>query len=171
MTDKSTGLTLNRGLWFEDFVEGFVVETKGRTITEADIVNFAGVSGDFNPLHTNAEYAKDTQFGQRIAHGTLIFSVATALAYQLGMLDDTSIAFTGFEMKLRGPVYIGDTIRVQIKVSGRREMKAVGGGLVTFDVKILNQRNETVQKGEWSMLVKSQPQPEQTPVPSTPESA
>lgn len=164
MTDKATGLSVNRGLWFEEFVEGFVVESKGRTITEADIVNFAGVSGDFNPLHTNAEYAKDTQFGQRIAHGTLIFSIATALAYQLGMLDDTSIAFTGFEMKLRGPVFIGDTIRIQVKVSGRREMKAVGGGLVTFDVKILNQRNEVVQKGEWSMLVKSKPQ--QTPVPT-----
>lgn len=167
MTDNTTSLTLNRGLWFEEFVDGFLVESKGRTITEADIVNFAGVSGDFNPLHTNAEYAKDTQFGQRIAHGTLIFSIATALAYQLGMLDDTSIAFTGFEMKLRGPVFIGDTIRVQIKVSGRREMKAVGGGLVTFDVKILNQRDEVVQKGEWSMLVKSKPQQ----VPVAPENA
>ena len=167
MTDNPTGLTLNRGLWFEEFAEGFLVESKGRTITEADIVNFAGVSGDFNPLHTNAEYAKATQFGQRIAHGTLVFSVATALAYGLGMLDDTSIAFTSFEMKLRGPVYIGDTIRVQIKVSGRREMKAVGGGLVMFDIKVLNQRDEVVQKGEWSMLVKSKPQ--QTPV--APENA
>jgi acyl dehydratase len=157
VTDAQNLLAVGRGLYFEEFVEGATIETRGRTITEADITNFAGVSGDFNPLHTNSEFAKESQFGARIAHGALIFSVATGLAYQLGFLEGTAIAFTGFEMKLRSPVYIGDTIRVTVKVSGKREMKAAGGGLVIFDVKILNQKNETVQKGEWTMLIKSKP--------------
>ena len=159
-TEQPAAVSLRRGLWFEDFIEGMTIETGGRTITEADIVNFAGVSGDFNPLHVNAEFARSTPFGARVAHGTLVFSIGTALAYQLGMLDDTAIAFTGFEMKLRAPVFIGDTIRVVIKVSGRRAVKSAGGGLVSFDARILNQKNEVVQKGEWSMMVKSRPESE-----------
>jgi acyl dehydratase len=156
-TVDAAALPIGRGLYFEEFIEGAAVETRGRTITEADITNFAGVSGDFNPLHTNAEYAKDTQFGARVAHGALIFSIATGLAYQLGFLEGTAIAFTHFEMKLRNPVYVGDTIRVAAKVTGKREMKAAGGGFVMFDVKIMNQKGETVQKGEWTMMIKSRP--------------
>ena len=159
MTEQ-TAPRFGHGLWFEEFVEGYVIETRGRTITEADIANFAGVTGDFNPLHTDAEYAKGTQFGARIAHGALVFSIATGLAYQLGVLEDTAIAFTGFEMKLRAPVYIGDTIKLIGKVSTRREMKSAGGGFVSFEIKIVNQKGETIQKGEWSMMVKSRPSPE-----------
>ncbi len=145
-----------RGLWFEEFTEGLSMETRSRTITEADLVNFAGVSGDFNPMHTDAEYAKNTQFGARVAHGALIFSIATGLAYQLGFLEGTVIAFTGFDWKLRAPVYIGDTIKVTATVSKRREMAAAGGGFVTFDVKVVNQKGDITQKGEWVIMVKSQ---------------
>ncbi len=144
------------GLWFEEFAEGLSIETRSRTITEADIVNFAGVSGDYNPMHTDAEYAKSTQFGQRVAHGALIFSIATGLAYQLGFLEGTVLAFTSFDWKMRAPVFIGDTIKVMATVAKRREMAAAGGGFVTFDVKVLNQKGETTQKGEWVILVKSQ---------------
>jgi 3-hydroxybutyryl-CoA dehydratase len=146
-----------QGLWFEEFIEGLPIRTRGRTITEADLVAFAGLSGDFNPMHTDARYAETTQFGARIAHGALIFSVATGLAYQLGVLEGTVIAFLGFEMKLRAPVYIGDTIRVEASVSKRRPMPAAGGGIVTLDVKVLNQRDEAVQKGEWTIMVRSRP--------------
>ncbi len=144
------------GLWFEEFTEGLSIETRSRTITEADIVNFAGVSGDFNPMHTDAEYAKSTQFGQRVAHGALIFSIATGLAYQLGFMEGTVLAFTSFDWKMRAPVFIGDTIKVTATVAKRREMAAAGGGFVTFDVKVLNQKGETTQKGEWVIMVKSQ---------------
>jgi acyl dehydratase len=146
-----------QGLWFEEFIEGMPIRTRGRTITEADLVAFAGLSGDFNPMHTDARYAETTQFGARIAHGALVFSVATGLAYQLGVLEGTVIAFLGFEMKLRAPVYIGDTIRVEASVSKRRPMPAAGGGIVTLDVKVLNQRDEAVQKGEWTIMVRSRP--------------
>ncbi|MCS6871370.1 MAG: MaoC/PaaZ C-terminal domain-containing protein [Anaerolineae bacterium] len=145
------------GLWFEEFIEGLPIRTRGRTITEADLVAFAGISGDFNPMHTDARYAETTQFGARIAHGALVFSIATGLAYQLGVLEGTVIAFLGFEMKLRAPVYIGDTIRVEASVSKRRPVPASGGGIVTLDVKVLNQRDEAVQKGEWTIMVRSKP--------------
>jgi len=146
-----------RGLWFEEFVEGLSVESRGRTITEADLVNFAGVSGDFNPMHTDAEFAAKTPYGQRVAHGALIFSIATGLTYQLGFLEGTIMAFTGIDWKFRNPVFIGDTIKVTASVAKRRAMAAMGGGFVTFDVKVTNQKGEVAQKGEWTILVMSDP--------------
>src|SRR5258706_12268282 len=100
-----------RGLWFEEFVEGLSVESRGRTITEADLVNFAGVSGDFNPMHTDAEFAAGTPYGKRVAHGALVFSIATGLTYQLGFLDGTKMAFTGLKWKIREPVYYDNTFK------------------------------------------------------------
>ncbi len=148
-----------RGLYFEDFSEGMALETHGRTIAESDILGFAGLSGDFNPMHTDEIYAQGTQFGRRVAHGLLGLSIASGLAYQMGFLDGTVIAFTSLEWKFRAPVFIGDTLRVQVKVTSRREMKQAGGGFVTFDVKIVNQDGTVTQKGEWTVLVASKPQP------------
>ena len=148
-----------QGLYFEDFEEGMALETRGRTITETDIVAFAGLSGDFNPMHTDATYARNTQFGQRVAHGLLGLSIASGLSYQLGFLEGTVLAFTGLDWKFRAPMFIGDTIRVQVKVTKKREMKAAGGGFVTFDVKVLNQDDAVTQKGEWTILVASKPAP------------
>jgi 3-hydroxybutyryl-CoA dehydratase len=149
--------TYGHGLWFEEFTEGLTIESRGRTITEADIINFAGISGDFNPMHTNADYMKDHQFGARVAHGALVFSIATGLLYQLGVMEGTVVAFTGFEMKLRAPVYIGDTIKVNATVSKKRAMAAAGGGMVSFDIKVTNQKGETTQKGEWTVMILSKP--------------
>jgi 3-hydroxybutyryl-CoA dehydratase len=147
-----------QGLYFEEFEVGLELETRGRTITEADIVNFAGLSGDFNPMHTNAAFAASTPFGQRVAHGLLGLSVASGLSYQMGFLEGTVLAFTGLEWKFREPVVIGDTIRVQIKITKLRPMKAAGGGFVSFDVKVLNQNDKVTQKGEWTVLVASKPE-------------
>jgi acyl dehydratase len=146
-----------RGLWFEEFTEGLMSESRGRTITETDLVNFAGISGDFNPMHTDAEYVKGTEYKARVAHGALVFSIATGLTYQQGALEGTVMAFTNFEMKLRKPVFIGDTIKVQTKVTGRRPMPAAGGGMVTLDIKVTNQNGDIVQKGEWTVMVRSDP--------------
>ncbi len=146
-----------KGLYFEEFTEGLTLETRGRTITEADIVNFAGLSGDFNPMHTNAEFAASTPFGQRVAHGLLGLSVASGLSYQMGFLEGTVIAFTGLEWKFREPIFIGDTIRVQVKVTKKRAMPTSGGGFVTFDVKVVKQDDKVAQKGQWTVLVASRP--------------
>ena len=146
-----------RGMYFEEFTEGIEVVTQARTITETDIVNFAGVSGDYNAIHTDAEFAKATPFGGRIAHGLLGLSVATGLGMQLGFMDGTVIAFTGLEWKFKGPVKIGDTIHLVAKVKQTKGMRALGGGFVVFDARVLNQRNESVQQGEWTILIKSKP--------------
>lgn len=143
-----------RGKYFEEFEIGLEIESQGRTITEADLVNFSGVSGDYNPIHTDAEFSKATPFGERIAHGMLVLSVATGLGMQLGFLDGTVIAFTGIEWKFRGVVKIGDTVHMIVKVAKTKAMKAAGGGFVVFDARVLNQRNEVVQQGEWTVLVK-----------------
>jgi len=144
-----------RGMYFEEFTEGIEVVTQGRTITEADIVNFAGVSGDYNAIHTDAEFSKATPFGERIAHGLLGLAVATGLGMQLGFLDGTVLAFTGLEWKFKAPIKIGDTIRMTAKVKQTKEMKSLNGGFVVFEAKVLNQRNEVCQQGEWTILVKS----------------
>ena len=144
-----------RGMYFEEFTEGTQVVSQGRTITETDIVNFAGVSGDYNAIHTDAEFSKATPFGERIAHGVLVLSVATGLGMQLGFLDGTAIAFISLEWKFKAPVKIGDTVHLVAKVKQTKAMKALGGGFVIFDARVLNQRDEVVQEGTWTVLVKS----------------
>lgn len=149
--------TLTRGMYFEEFEVGLEVQTAARTITETDIVNFAGLSGDFNFIHTNAEAARETPFGQRVAHGMLVASIATGLAVQQGFIDGTTLAFRELTWKFTKPVFIGDTIHVQIKITETKPMKRLGGGLVAFDARVVNQGGDVVHKGEWKMLIKSHP--------------
>jgi acyl dehydratase len=151
------------GLYFEEFVEGMTFETKGRTITETDIVTFAGLSWDTNPLHTDAEYAKTTQFGARVAHGALGFSVATGMAWGLGFMEGTVVAFTETEWKFRAPIYIGDTVKLQLTVSKIRAAKSVGGGFVTISAKLVKQTGEIAQKGDWTVIVRAHPEAPSTP--------
>jgi len=145
----------NRGRCFEEFAVGDTCESPGRTVTEADVVAFAGLSGDYNQLHTDAEFAKGTLFGGRIAHGLLGLSIASGLASRLGFIEGTAQAFTGLEWKFRGPIMIGDTIRARFEVSSTRPMARLGGGFVTLSVSVLNQRDEVVQKGAWTVLMRS----------------
>jgi acyl dehydratase len=152
-----TEFTKPRGLYFEELDIGYQVETVARTVTETDIVLFAGLSGDYNQIHTDAEFAKETLFGERIAHGPLGLSIAIGLSSRLGFVEGTAQALTGMEWKFRNPVKIGDTIRAQIKVKQKKEVKRLQGGFVVFSVVILNQRDETVQKGTWTILIKSAP--------------
>jgi acyl dehydratase len=144
-----------RGRYFEEFELGQEYQTNARTITETDIVNFAGLSGDFNFIHTDAEAAKATSFGRRVAHGMLVVSIATGLAVQQGFIDGTTLAFRELTWKFTRPVFIGDTIRVGVKVIETKPMSRMAGGLVGFEVRVLNQQDEVVHKGEWRMLIKS----------------
>lgn len=149
-------LTQPMGLYFEEFAAGDNITTAGRTITETDVVNFAALSGDWNLIHTNAEYAQGHMFGQRVAHGLLILSIASGLAVRTGFLEETTLAFRSVEWKMRSPVFIGDTIRVRLTVEETKAMKRLGGGLVNFKVEVLNQSDEVCQRGNWEMLVKAQ---------------
>ena len=144
-----------RGLYFEEFEIGQVLVTAGRTVTESDIVRFAGLSGDYNQIHTDADYAARDSFGRRVAHGLLVQSIASGLAVQSGVIEGTVLAFRELSCKFSLPVYIGDTIRVQLEMVGKKALPRLGGGQVVMKIRVFNQQGKAVQRGNWVMLVKS----------------
>ena len=147
-----------RGLYWEQWKIGAEFESPARTVTETDIVSFAGLSGDFNPLHVNEEFCKATQFGSRIAHGTLVYAIASGLIFQLHLYDDTLIAFLGFDsLKFTGPTKAGDTIHAKIKVLEKRETSNAERGVMKRRLQVINQRGEVVQEGVQAFLLKRQP--------------
>jgi acyl dehydratase len=142
------------GKYFEDFVIGDEATTAARTITETDVVNFAALTGDWNEIHTNKEFAASGPFGQRIAHGALVFSVSTGLTVRLGQTADTVIAFYGLDrLRFVKPVFIGDTVRVRQQV---QEKTARNGksGLLTMLNEVLNQKDEVVVSYTAKVLLK-----------------
>lgn len=151
-------LPSQRGLWFEEFKVGLGVSTPGRTITESDIVTFAGLSGDYNLIHTDAEYSRSAPFGQRVAHGLLVLSIASGLATRSGIMEGTVMAFREINnWKFIKPIFIGDTIQVEMEVMETKALPRVGGGSVNVELSILNQKGETTMKGTWTVLIMSKP--------------
>ena len=143
------------GMFWEEWEIGAEFQTASRTITEADVVNFAGISGDYNPLHIDEEFCKQTQFGTRIAHGPLVYSIAAGLLFQLHLYDDTLIAFLGFDsLKFTLPVKIGDTVRVRVEVLEKRETSKPDRKIMKRLLQVLNQRDEIVQEGVQAFLLK-----------------
>ena len=150
-----------RGLYFEEFEIGRSIVSPGRTVTEADIVNFAGVSGDFTSIHTDAEYTKQTPFGQRVAHGLLGLAFISGLAARTGALEGTVLAFREIkEWKFSLPMFIGDTIHVEMEVVEKKPMPRLGGGTVVLMMRVKNQNDKIVMKGRWSVLFQSKPDDE-----------
>ena len=144
----------SRGLLFEEFEVGTQWESPGRTVTQTDIVMFAGLSGDYNELHTNREYSKDTMFERPIAHGLLGLSIASGLAARLGFVEGTTQAFTGLHWKFKKPIFSGDTVRLRALLRQKRAARRLGGGLVVFDLALVNQDGKVVQQGDWTLLVR-----------------
>ena len=144
-----------RGLYFDDIEVGFKATTAGRTVTEADVMQFAGVSGDWNQMHVDAEFARGTLFGERVAHGLLGLSMASGLAMQRGFMEGTVEAFMGLDWKFTAPIKFGDTISAEFEVTQKKAMGAAG--IVVLAVQVVNQRGEVVQKGKWTVLVKTRP--------------
>ncbi len=148
-----------RGMYFEEFEVGQKIISLARTVTETDIVNYAGLSADFNEMHTNAEYSGETPFGQRVAHGLLGLSIASGLAWQTGVLEGTIIAFREINSwRFSKPVYIGDTLHVEIEIKATKAIPRVGGGSVVLSLDVQNQNGETVMKGDWTTLMSSRPE-------------
>lgn len=146
------------GLYFEDFFVGQAIETGKRIISEEDIMTFARLSGDDNRIHTDPEYSKTTLFGRQVAHGLLGLSIASGLAWQTGILDGTVIAFREVnEWKFVKPVFIGDTIYVQLQVKEVKAMPRIGGGAVTIALEVKNQNEEACHRGQWTVLMMSKP--------------
>lgn len=142
-----------RGMHYDEFNIGDEFVSPARTVTEADIVNFAGLSGDFNQLHTDDEFAKKTQFGKRIAHGLLGIALMSGLAQRTGITDGTVVAFLGLEWSFKGPIFIGDTIHVVQKVSSKREAKKPDRGIISFQTAVINQNGVVVQEGVRNILI------------------
>ena len=124
----------------------------GRTITEADIVLFAGLSGDYNVIHTDAEHMKSSPFGERIAHGLLVLSIQQGLL-ERGRPARARELPVGLKWKFRGPVKIGDTLHVRARITGKRDGDAPEWGLVTLERQVVNQLGAVVQEGETEHMV------------------
>lgn len=143
---------------FDDVEIGTTRTTQGRTITEADIVNFAGVSGDFNHLHTDSETMRESPLGERVAHGTLVFSVVTGLLWQSQDPSEREhlLAFYGVDnLRFVNPVFIGDTVSVETEIIGKEPTDhPVASGIVRQQVDVTNQRDQTVQAAEFLLLVR-----------------
>ena len=142
---------ITRSLFFDDFSVGQKFISKARTITEADVVNFAGLSWDHNQLHTDAEYAAGTQFKKRIAHGLLGVIAHAGLTYQL--TEDSILALLELKWQFKAPIYIGDTIHVEQVVGKMRESSTGDRGILKFEKEVINQGDEVVQTGTTTILL------------------
>lgn len=147
-----------KGVYFEEFEIGQHFITVSRTVTESDVVAFAGLSGDYNQLHTDEEFAKGTPFGRRIAHGLLGMSIASGLTMRSGVLEGTALAFREINnWKFSNPIYLGDTIHVELEVKETKPFPRLGGGAVIIQMTVKNQRDENTMRGDWTVLVASKP--------------
>ncbi|PYM35935.1 MAG: acyl dehydratase [Candidatus Rokuibacteriota bacterium] len=142
--------------YFDDIQPGEEYESPGRTVTETDIVIFAGLSGDYNVLHTDAELMKHSIFGERIAHGLLGLAIQAGLFTRATQAYAT-LAFAGLRWKFKGPIKIGDTIKLRAKVIAKKETGKPDRGLITLERTVLNQRGEVVQEGETDLIVERRP--------------
>jgi acyl dehydratase len=148
------------GYAYADLHVGMSFRSPGRTITDADLVAFAGLTGDYSELHTSDVYAKNSQFGRRVAHGMLGLAYAHGLMWaRTGELRDTAIAFLGIgDWRFVAPIFIGDTIFVNYRIADLRDSKSrPTQAIATFDVDVVNQDGEVVQRGRKSLLVSKVP--------------
>jgi acyl dehydratase len=142
----------NQHLFFDDVEIGQQWESLGRTVTEADIVNFAGLSGDFNPIHLDHEFARSTPFRRPIAHGLLVFSIGSGLGVSAPPMRTLAVMEIQ-EWHFRGPVFIGDTIRVRGSILAKEPRSRGRRGVITWQRQILNQEGKVVQEGVFLTLV------------------
>jgi acyl dehydratase len=144
--------TMSGEMFFEDYVTGETRETTGRTITEADVVLHAGQTGDFYPHHMDAEWCKTQPFGQRMAHGTLIFSVGVGMT--AGVVNPRSMSYGYDRLRFVRPVFLNDTIRAHVSIKEKRDdAKRHGHGIVVEALEVVNQRGETVLVADHLLLV------------------
>ncbi len=146
----------HQGKYFEDFKVGEEFESPGRTITEADVAAYSGLTGDYNQLHTDEEYSKETSiYGTRIAHGLLGLSIAEGLKSRLGLFEGTSLASLEWSWRFKKAVLIGDTVHVEWRIESKRSTSKSGRGIVVESVRLVNQRGETVAEGEHTVMMQT----------------
>ena len=154
---------MERGLLrYEDLHVGLEFESPTRTITESDVMTFAGLTGDYSELHTSEAFAQRTQYGRRVAHGLLGLSVAHGLMWpRTNAMRDIAIALLGLsDWRFRSPVFLGDTVHVRYRVAEMRDSRShPDQAIVTFEVEVLNESDELVQGGRKVLLVSKTPLP------------
>jgi len=146
-----------RGLLFDQFRPGQRFASPARTVTEADIAAFAAWSGDWNPLHTDEEFARRTPFRGRVAHGLLIQAISTGLASRIGIFEGTIAALAGMTLEFVLPVRAGDTVRLELEVRELDPEPTRRRGWIRFATRVLNQTDERVIDGEWRAILLRQP--------------
>ena len=144
------------GMYFEEFRIGEMITTGDHTVSEADIMTFAELTGDNNRIHTDEEFSKAGPFGRRVAHGLLGLSLTMGLAWKTGILDGTVLAFREIdEWKFIRPVFIGDTVHAELNILETKALPRIGGGSVVISGELNNQQGETCMKGKLTVLVMS----------------
>lgn len=141
-------------LYFEDFYEGQILLTPARTVTEADLVAFAAWTGDYNPIHTDAEFAEQSRFGERIVHGLLGVSLCLGLMARTNAFEGSAIALLGIdEWRFKAPILIGDTVHAKITITSTRLTSKKTQGVIGRYFELINQRNAVVQAGRMDVMV------------------
>ena len=143
-----------KSLYFEEFKIGDKFYSASRTLTSDDVDEFARITGDRNPIHTDEEFARGSIHGKRIAHGLLGLSLVSGLAAQLGFAEETTMAFRGLSWKFKKPAGIGDSIKAVFEVIDKRQIPVEKGGLIVFRVVVTNQEDQKIQIGKWSLIIK-----------------
>lgn len=149
-----------RGRYFDDLEVGQEFWSSGRTVTEHDIAQFSGLSGDFNPLHVDAELGKASVFGERVPHGPLGILYALGGYDRIGIVEGVAVAFLGINWRFLEPMRIGDTVRTKVTVQELKETRHADRGVLTMLVQLHNQRDEVVQEGEHTFMIRRRPERE-----------
>jgi acyl dehydratase len=145
------------GLYVEDFALNVTHRTRGRTIGESDVSQFAGLVGDFNPLHVDEEFSRNSIFGGRVAHGPLVLSTAIGLMSQLNWIDGTALGLLGIGWEFHAPVRLGDTISAKVTPLEARTTSTPARGVLKIGFEVLNQHEEVVQTGWIVLLMQCRP--------------
>ncbi len=142
-------------LFYEDFEAGQVFDSPGRTVTDTDLSMFCMLSGDWHPLHSDEEYAKTTQFGRRVVGGVFGVALVTGAMSRWGIFEESVIAMLSIDgWRFAGPIYVGDTLRVRMTITGKRLTKSGSTGIIDREFEIRNQRNELIQSGRSDALIR-----------------
>ena len=159
-TAEGAAITPHRvvnGRYFEEFRVGDAFTTVARTLVESDVSTFASLTGDYNPIHVDEEFAAGSRWGGRIVHGLCVLSISSGLFSRLGLIDGTAEAFLSVDTQFHDVVRIGDTIHVETRVVRKRSLPGQASGVVNFEALTYNQHGRLVQRGSWSATILCEP--------------
>lgn len=143
-----------RGKVWDELEEGQTFWSSGRTITEHDVAAFSALSGDFNPLHVDDEVGKQSVFGERVPHGPLGLMLTLGGYDRIGLVEGVAVAFLSVNWRFLRPMRIGDTVRTKVTIADLKETKHADRGVMTMFVQLFNQRDEAVQEGEHTFIIR-----------------